>query len=150
MLNSLRWVLSAFDLIALERNCGYHEACAALLTNGLPNIKLKMLLETRNVIPFFWWFISLDDFVSCVSHEWVGQNTGQLAHVCRFSYVQTRLRLGQLACVGSQQTYVNDGAYYWYCPYVLLISRYSDFLSPMLTNTGIFLRGLKLSGERRS
>ena len=28
--------------------------------------------------------------------------------------------------------------------------RYSDFLSPMLTNTAIFLRGLKLSGESRS
>ena len=43
-----------------------------------------------------------------------------------------------------------DGAYYCYCAYVLRISRYSDFLSPMLTNTGIFLRGLKLSGESRS
>ena len=32
----------------------------------------------------------------------------------------------------------------------LRISRHSDFLSPMLTNTGIFLRGLKLSGESRS
>ena len=42
------------------------------------------------------------------------------------------------------------GAYYCYCAYVLRISRYSDFLSPMLTNTGIFLRGLKLSGESRS
>ena len=37
-----------------------------------------------------------------------------------------------------------------YCAYVLRISRYSDFLSPMLTNTGIFLHGLKLSGESRS
>ena len=37
-----------------------------------------------------------------------------------------------------------------YCAYVLRISRYSDFLSPMLTNTGIFLRGLKLSGESLS
>ena len=45
---------------------------------------------------------------------------------------------------------VKDGAYYCYCTYVLRISRYSDFLSPMLTNTGIFLRGLKLSGESRS
>ena len=45
---------------------------------------------------------------------------------------------------------VKDGAYYCYCAYVLRISRYSDFLSPMLTNTGIFLRGLKLSGESRS
>ena len=36
-----------------------------------------------------------------------------------------------------------DGAYYCYCAYVLCISRYSDFLSVMLTNTGIFLRGLK-------
>ena len=45
---------------------------------------------------------------------------------------------------------VKDGAYYCYCAYVLRISRYSDFLSPILTNTGIFLRGLKLSGESRS
>ena len=43
-----------------------------------------------------------------------------------------------------------DGAYYCYCAYVLRISRYSDFLSPMLTNTGIFFRGLKLSGESTS
>ena len=42
------------------------------------------------------------------------------------------------------ERYFKDGAYYCYCAYVLLISRYSDFLSPMLTNTGIFLRGLKL------
>ena len=46
--------------------------------------------------------------------------------------------------------HIKDGAYYCYCAYVLRISRYSDFLSPMLTNTGIFLRGLKLSGESRS
>ena len=39
-----------------------------------------------------------------------------------------------------------DGAYYCYCAYVLRISRYSEFLSPVLTNTGILLRGLKLSG----
>ena len=45
---------------------------------------------------------------------------------------------------------LKDGAYYCYCAYVLRISRYSDFLSPMLTNTGTFLRGLKLSGESRS
>ena len=45
---------------------------------------------------------------------------------------------------------VKDGAYYCYCAYVLRILRYSDFLSVMLTNTGIFLRGLKLSGESRS
>ena len=45
---------------------------------------------------------------------------------------------------------LKDGAYYCYCAYVLRVSRYSDFLSPMLTNTGIFLRGLKLSGESRS
>ena len=46
--------------------------------------------------------------------------------------------------------HIKDGAYYCYCAYVLRISRYSDFLSPMLTNAGIFLRGLKLSGESRS
>ena len=43
-----------------------------------------------------------------------------------------------------------DGAYYYYCAYVLRISIYSGFLSVMLTNTMIFLRGLKLSGETRS
>ena len=47
-------------------------------------------------------------------------------------------------------TDLKDGAYYCYCAYVLRISRYSDFLSPMLTNTGIFLLGLKLFGESRS
>ena len=45
---------------------------------------------------------------------------------------------------------LKDGAYYCYCAYVLRIPRYSDFLSPMLANTRIFLRGLKLSGESRS
>ena len=45
---------------------------------------------------------------------------------------------------------VKDGAYYCYCAYVLRISRYSGFLSMMLTNTGIFLHRLKLSGESRS
>ena len=43
-----------------------------------------------------------------------------------------------------------DGANYCYCAYVLRICRYSDFLSPMLTNTGIFLCGLNLSWESRS
>ena len=43
-----------------------------------------------------------------------------------------------------------DGACYCYCAYVLRIPRYSDFLSPILTNAGIFLRGLKLSGESTS
>ena len=42
------------------------------------------------------------------------------------------------------ETLFKDGAYYCYCAYILRISRYSDFLSVMLTNTGIFLRGLKL------
>ena len=41
-------------------------------------------------------------------------------------------------------------AYYCYCAYVLRILRYSDFLSVMLTNTGILLRHLKLPGESRS
>ena len=50
----------------------------------------------------------------------------------------------------SKTRVLKAGAYYCYCAYVLRISRYSDFLSPMLTNTGIFLRGLKLSGESRS
>ena len=35
--------------------------------------------------------------------------------------------------------WLKDGAYYYYCACVQHISRYSDFLLPMLTNTGIFL-----------
>ena len=49
-----------------------------------------------------------------------------------------------------KDVFFKDGAYYCYCAYILHISRYSDFLSPMLTNTGIFLHGLKLPGESRS
>ena len=50
----------------------------------------------------------------------------------------------------SEMQLFKDGAYYCYCAYVLRILRYSDFLSVMLTNTGILLRGLKLPGESRS
>ena len=43
-----------------------------------------------------------------------------------------------------------DGAYYCYCAYVLRIARYSGFLWVVPTNTGIFLRSLKLYGESRT
>ena len=42
---------------------------------------------------------------------------------------------------------LKDGTYYCYCAYVLRISIYLDFLSVMLTDTVIYLRILKLSGE---
>ena len=42
---------------------------------------------------------------------------------------------------------LKDGAYYCYCAYVLRIARYSGFLWMVPTNTGIFLRDLKLYGE---
>ena len=56
--------------------------------------------------------------------------------------------LGSL--IGAETRQLKDGAYYCYCAYVLRISTHSDFLSVMLTKTGIILRGLKLSGESRS
>ena len=43
-----------------------------------------------------------------------------------------------------------DGAYYCYCAYVLRIARYSGFLWVVPTNTGIFLRSLKLYRESRT
>ena len=46
--------------------------------------------------------------------------------------------------------YIKGSAYYCYCAYVLRISRYSEFLSVVLTNAEIFLRGLKLFGESRT
>ena len=45
---------------------------------------------------------------------------------------------------------IKDGAYYCYCAYVLRISRYLGFLWVVPTNTGIFLRTLKLCGESRT
>ena len=42
---------------------------------------------------------------------------------------------------------VKNSVCYCYCAYALRISRYSGFLSVLLTDTAIFLRGLKLSGE---
>ena len=45
---------------------------------------------------------------------------------------------------------IKDGAYFCYCAYVLRIMRYSGFLWVVPTNTGIFLHGLKLCGERRT
>ena len=47
----------------------------------------------------------------------------------------------------SQTWFFKEGAYYCYCAYVLRIARYSDFLWVLPSNTGIFLRGLKLYGE---
>ena len=61
-------------------------------------------------------------------------------------HFRVKMRLAFFCCANL----IKDGAYYCYCAYVLRISRYSDFLSVMLTNTGIFLRSLKLSGESRS
>ena len=47
-------------------------------------------------------------------------------------------------------TRIKDGAYSCYCAYVLRIARYSGFLWVVPTNTGVFLRGLKLYGESRT
>ena len=51
-------------------------------------------------------------------------------------------------CANLPSQLIKDGAYYCYGAYVLRISRYSDFLSVLLINTGIFLRGSKLCGKR--
>ena len=42
------------------------------------------------------------------------------------------------------------GAYFSYCAYILVIWRHSAFVWVVLPNTGIFLRGLKLSEERKT
>ena len=67
--------------------------------------------------------------------------------LCALRSTDDRLLGGYFLAIGYP---FKDGAYYCYCAYVLRICRYSDFLSPMLTNTGIFLRGLKLSGDSSS
>ena len=45
---------------------------------------------------------------------------------------------------------ISHSVYFYYCAYVLRILRYSGFLWVLPTNTGIFLRGLKLCGESRT
>ena len=70
--------------------------------------------------------------------------------VVKFFIYKCKIMEGRNPDFAGIQSYLKDGAYYCYCAYVLRISRYSDFLSPMLTNTGIFFRGLKLSGESLS
>ena len=58
--------------------------------------------------------------------------------------LSTLLKLRKSANFNRTLIKFKDGAYYCYCAYVLRISRHSDFLSTVLFNTGIFLRGLKL------
>ena len=53
-------------------------------------------------------------------------------------------------CISVVVVVLKDGAYFCYCAYVLRISRYSGSLWVVPTNTGIFLRGLKLCGESRT
>ena len=59
-------------------------------------------------------------------------------------------------CILGLNFQFKDGAYFYYCAYVLRISRYSGggggegFLYVVPTNTGIFLHGLKLCGESRT
>ena len=82
-----------------------------------------------------------------VNWSWIFTKTQKGRHM-----LQEYLHRILSASTEKQKLYSNidkleDGAYYCYCAYVLRISRYSDFLSPMLTNTRIILRGLKLSGE---
>ena len=58
---------------------------------------------------------------------------------------ETLMKYRPNAFLDSYDILFKDGAYYCYCAYVLRISRYSSFLSVMITNTRMFLRGLKLS-----
>ena len=64
--------------------------------------------------------------------------------------VYVRFKLSRLSFAGPFYFMFKDGAYYCYCAYVLRIARYSGFLWVVPTNTGIFLRGLKLYGESRT
>ena len=45
---------------------------------------------------------------------------------------------------------IKDNVYFCYCAYVLRISRYWGFLWVVSSNTGTFLRGLKLCRESRT
>ena len=64
-----------------------------------------------------------------------------------FDSICRNLLLAKLRAYGVGEGTIKDAAYYCYCAYVLSISKYSDFPSVILTDTVIFLRGLKLSGQ---
>ena len=80
----------------------------------------------------------------------IPQQIAILTQILTLELAQTILLIDGNDKQATINSLLKDGDYYCYCAYVLHISRYSDFLSPVLTNTGIFLRGLKLSGESRS
>ena len=83
---------------------------------------------------------------------------GELQQETEFRYPANKASLGARELGPCQQKNilvpfrfcVRDGAYHFYCAHVLRISRYSGFLWVVPTNTGIFLRGLKLCGESRT
>ena len=45
---------------------------------------------------------------------------------------------------------LKDGDYYCYCAYVLRISRYSNFLSVVLTNAGLFFARFKFMQRKQN
>ena len=100
------------------------------------------------VMPFIYYLILM--WPSCCCLLW---HSSYLGCWCHLALLWSRVVIYTCEVIWLklvETDLLKDGAYYCYCAYVLLISRYSDFLSPILTNTGIFLRGLKLSGESRS
>ena len=68
----------------------------------------------------------------------VGGKDGAVVRALTFLTLQVRFN------------FVKDGANFCYCAYILRILRFSGFLWVVPTNTGILLRGLKLSGESRT
>ena len=84
-------------------------------------IDLTLLMNTTNSCQNFPLF----SFQHCISRPM----NDEVEEVCI-------LLIASIKC-----SYVNDGAYFCYCAYVLRISRYSGFLWVPI-DTGIFLRGL--------
>ena len=120
-------------------------------TNSILVLVVRRCYHTNDLL-FFTKITSVVKRMFCIGRTWTKNSF--FFNFWVFKNISTsRLLLTTSAKLelGNARSYsFKDGAYYCYCAYGLRISRYSDFLSPMLTNTGIFLRGLKLSGESRS
>ena len=84
-------------------------------------------------------------------------NLHLVCHICNGSGIKAKFITAKgpeliwfITSGKSKSKSVKDSAYFCYCTYILQISRYSGFLSVVPTNTGIFLRSLKLCGESRT
>ena len=96
--------------------------------DNLVSVLLRHSIHDR---PYCVFFPLISRFIPCVSQEVASIETME------FKQLLWQRQRGRHKTIGFK-----DRTKFCYCTYVLRILRYSAFLWVVLTNTGIFLRGL--------